>query len=84
MQEVGRNGGGGHVDGKVGVRGWMTKRCLLSLKIMPLGEYSIISLVASFQLSKNTEGNLGQSWNTLRHTKQCQDQKYVSICFFRA
>lgn len=35
----------------------------------------LFSVVASFQLSKNTVRNLGHGCNTLRHTKQCQDRR---------
>lgn len=66
-----------------GVRGWLTKRCLLSFKPPPSWEYSIISLVASFELSKNTEKFRPELQYSVAQ-KQCQDQKYARICFFRA
>lgn len=37
-----------------GVRGWMTKRCLLPFMPLPSREYAMIFLITSFQLSKNT------------------------------
>lgn len=49
-------------------------------KHLPSPEYSVISPVASFQLSKNRE-NLGQRRNTRRHAKQCQDREYAGACF---
>jgi len=80
-RERGRRGVEGTCVKERGVRSWITKRCLLSSEPLPSGEYSIHSLLASFQLSKNTVEKLGQSCNTPRHTEQCQDQKYATNAF---
>lgn len=77
LWKVGRGEGAGG-GGKEGSQGLENKAHAI-MRVLPL-----FSLVASFSAFKERWQNLGQRRNTLRHTKQCQDQKYVRCCFFRA